>query len=549
MISRVAESAQPHRQRRHTLWVTLFFIVVTAMLTWPQAIVLTTHAVDHQDIYFNLWRLRWVAHALSTSPWDLFGGNVFYPEPRALTFSDAMLVEGLIGAPLMWIGLPPMLVHNLLLLGAIVASGVGMFVLARDLTGSRGAGIVAGLIFSFVPYRFDHYMHMELQWIMWTPWAFWALHRTFLTGSLRYGLLTGMFVALQMLSSIYYGLFLGTLLGLCAFCLLLGAHGRRLSIVKALAAGGALAAILSAAYSIPYLASKQQVGGRSDDEIITFSARPSSYLVATPDNVLWGRAFASRGRPERRLFPGALALLLAVIGLLLKPPPRAAIVYLIGGVAAFEMSLGFSGYSFRFLYDHVPMFQGLRAMARAGIFVVFFLAALAAFGYEAIASSLRRIPRMVFLAVIVAVLIGEYRVHRLTLFSYPNEAPPMYAWLAQQPSGVVVELPMPVPDALPGPDARYAYLSTFHWHPLLNGYSGFFPASYVDRTDALRTFPDDSSILRLKRDGARYLLLHVGAYPQEDRDAILEALTQRHRMAELARFGEGAHESIAFLVR
>jgi hypothetical protein len=549
MISRVAESTQPHRQRRHTLWVTLFFIVVTAMLTWPQAIVLTTHAVDHQDIYFNLWRLRWVAHALSTSPRDLFGGNVFYPEPRALTFSDAMLVEGLIGAPLIWIGLPPMLVHNLLLLGAIVASGVGMYVLARDLTGSRGAGIVAGLIFSFVPYRFDHYMHMELQWIMWTPWAFWALHRTFLTGSLRYGLLTGMFVALQMLSSIYYGLFLGTLLGLCAFCLLLGAHGRRLSIVKALAAGGALAAILSAAYSIPYLASKQQVGGRSDDEIITFSARPSSYLVATSDNVVWGRAFASRGRPERRLFPGALALLLAVIGLLLKPPPRAAIVYLIGGVAAFEMSLGFSGYSFRFLYDHVPMFQGLRAMARAGIFVVFFLAALAAFGYVAIASSLRRIPRMVFLAVIVAVLIAEYRVRRLTLFSYPNEAPPIYAWLAQQPSGVVVELPMPVPDALPGPDARYAYLSTFHWQPLLNGYSGFFPASYVDRTDALRTFPDDSSILRLKRDGARYLLLHIGTYPHEDRDAILEALTQRHRMAELARFGEGAHESIAFLVR
>jgi hypothetical protein len=549
MTSSVPEPVQSGRQRLHTMWVTLFFIAVTALLTWPQVLVLSTHAVDHHDIYFNLWRLRWIAHALATSPFNLFRGNVFYPEPRALTFSDAMLVEGVIGAPLVWIGLPPMLIHNLLLLGAIVASGVGMYVLARELTGSRGAGIAAGLIFSFVPYRFDHYMHMELQWIMWTPWAFWALHRTFNTGSLRYGLLTGMFVALQMLSSIYYGLFLGTLLGLCALCLVLGAHGRRLSIVKALAAGAAVAAIACALYAIPYLASKQQVGGRSDDEIIRFSARPSSYLVATPDNVVWGQAFASRGRPERRLFPGALALVLAVIGLLLKPPPPSALVYLIGGLAAFEMSLGFSGYSFRFLYDHVPIFQGLRAMARAGIFVVFFVAGLAAVGYAAIASSLRRIPRMVFLVVVVAVLIGEYRVRRMTLFPYPNEAPPLYAWLAQQPSGVVAELPMPVPEALPGPDARYAYFSTFHWHPLLNGYSGFFPASYVERADALRNFPDDSSILRLKRDGAYYLLLHIGAYAPEDREAILETLTQRHRMAELARFGEGPHESLAFLVR
>ena len=150
-------------------------------------------------------------------------------------------------------------------------------------------------------------------------------------------------------------------------------------------------------------------------------------------------------------------------------------MYLIAGAAAFELSLGFSGYSFRFLYDHVPMFQGLRALARAGIFVVFFLAALAAFGYVAIASSMRRIPQFAFFVLVVALLTAEYRVHRLVLFPYPNEAPPIYAWLARQPPGVVAELPMPVPEVLPGPDARYADHSIFHWHPLLNGYSGFFP--------------------------------------------------------------------------
>ena len=121
-----------------------------------------------------MWRMEWVRHALLTSPRDLFNGNQFSPERGVLAYSDAMMVESLIALPLLSAGLPPMLVHNLLLLGVIAASGIGMFVLARHLWGNTHAAIVAGLIFAFAPYRFSHFMHMELQWAVWMPWAFWA---------------------------------------------------------------------------------------------------------------------------------------------------------------------------------------------------------------------------------------------------------------------------------------------------------------------------------------------------------------------------------------
>src|SRR6266540_1830219 len=85
------------------------------------------------------------------------------------------------GAPLLWSGAPPVLVHNLVLLAGIVLSAAGIFMLALHLTGRPAAGVTAGIIFAFVPYRFDHYMHMELQWTIWIPWAFWALHRAFET--------------------------------------------------------------------------------------------------------------------------------------------------------------------------------------------------------------------------------------------------------------------------------------------------------------------------------------------------------------------------------
>jgi hypothetical protein len=533
-----------------TLFSTALFTLLTIAMTWPQASYLVTHAYPHHDVYFNMWRLAWVAHALTTDPSDLFNGNIFFPEPRALTYSDAMVVEGLIATPLLSFGVPPVLVHNLLLLGAIIASATGIFVLARYLTGSAAAGIVSGIVFAFVPYRFEHYMHMEMQWTMWIPWAFWAVHRTLDSGDWKYSLLTGLFVSLQMYSSIYYGVFLVVLLGLVTGVVLLAMPWKlATSAVLKLIPAAIVTAVLCGAYAVPYLETKKDVGGRAEREIMLYSARPSNYLVATPDNIVYGRAFASRGRPERRLFPGALVVLLAIVGLFTRPPRRAAamIGYFLAMVLAYEMSLGLSGYTYRFLFDHVPVFQGFRAVARLGIFVVFFLAVLGAFGFRALAAGRPLVVRRLLLAGAVALLVIEYRVRPLHLVEYPNEPLPIHAWLAQQPRGVVAELPMP--DDVPGTDPRTSYLSTFHWQPIVNGYSGFVPQSYLDRVDEVRRFPDDRSITRLRKDGVRYIVVNLEQYPKDEAVLVLQALTTYHRLAELKRFRERYRDTAVFLLR
>jgi hypothetical protein len=544
----VTLSLSPHGR---TWAVTLLFAVMTAFLTWPQALKISTHAWGHHDVYFNMWRLAWVAHALTTSPSRLFDGNIFYPEPRAMTYSDAMIVEGLFGTPLLMAGLPPVFVHNLLLLGAIVSSATGIFVLARHLTGSTSAGVAAGVIFAFVPYRFEHFMHMELQWTVWIPWAFWAVHRTLETGERRYGLLTGLFVSLQMLSSIYYGVFLVLLLGLVSGLLVLmrlrETRERLVKPVTSLIIGAVVAIVLCGAYAQPYVATKKEVGGRDEREIMLYSARPSSYLVATPENILYGKAFAGRGRPERRLFPGGLAVALAIVGLLSRPLSLVAIPYLMGLVAAYELSLGFGGYTYRFLFNHVTFVEGFRALARLGIFVVFFLAVLAAYGYAALAAGRGIHFRRVLFGVVLLVLTLEYRVRPLNLVAFPNHPPPLQAWLAQQPLGVVADLPMP--DPLPGDDPRAAYLSTFHWFPTVNGYSGFVPRSYLDRLDAVRNFPDDRAIARLRYDNVRYVVVHPSRYPKDVAILVLESLKTRHWLRELGRFSDGYEDTIVFFLQ
>src|SRR5215207_5807740 len=230
-----------HWRPGRTIGLTTAFALVAALMTWPQVLVLKTHAVEHQDVYFNLWRLRWIAHVIATSPADLFNGNIFYPETGVLAFSDAMLVQGVLAAPLFWLGVPPVLVHNLWLLGAIVASAVGITLLARHLTGSTAGSAVAGIVFGFAPYRFEHFMHMELQWTVWIPWAFWALQRTIETGSSRFGLLMGLFIALQMASSVYYGVFLLMLIAVVGLLQLIPLRGHHCArAARALVLGGAL---------------------------------------------------------------------------------------------------------------------------------------------------------------------------------------------------------------------------------------------------------------------------------------------------------------------
>src|SRR4029450_14080653 len=101
------------------------FAVFTSGMMWPQVRHIGDSAVPEQDIYFNMWRLHWIAHALATSPANLVNANIFDPEQRTLLFSDAMLVQGIVAAPLIWLGIRPVLVHNIMLLGAVVLSAAG----------------------------------------------------------------------------------------------------------------------------------------------------------------------------------------------------------------------------------------------------------------------------------------------------------------------------------------------------------------------------------------------------------------------------------------
>ena len=533
------------RGRGEWAGIALLFTVLSAAATWPQ-IVRPAGIPDHRDAWLNLWRLAWVAHQLPRDPAHLFDANIHYPEKRTLAYSDATLLQGIVAAPFLWMGAALPHVHTALVIGSFVFSGVAMWMLVTALTGMSSAGIAAGIVFAFAPYRFDHYMHLELLWSGWMPLTLLMLHRTFDAGARGAGVAAGLLFAAQGFSSIYYAVFFAT--ALVPF-VLLACDPKRLRWRSMLALGGGalIAGLLLWLYLTPYRDVSRTVGERSEGEALMYSAGPGHYLSATPDNYVYGGLADRFGRAEKRLFPGLVALGLAAAALW-PPLSRVRLAYLAGLLLALDLSLGPRGLSYGFLREYAFPYRGLRVPARAAAVALVFLAALAGFGWARVRESswVRRLPSG-WPAVILIVMAVEYIAVPRQLISAPTQPEPVYAWLASRPDdGAVVEIPLPDEHALPLHDAQFAHRSTFHWHPIVNGYSGNVPPSYVEFIRLARAFPSEAALAWLREARVRYIVVHERFLGGAAYGVMLEALRRQPGFLEHGPFGSAGQEATVF---
>ena len=515
--------------RHPVLAAAAILTLLTLFLTWPQGLYLGTKVAAHNDPFFSTWRLAWIAHALRVDPHHLFDTNIFYPDLNTLAYSDATLLEGAIGAPFIWAGVSPVLVYNLLLLAGIASSGVGVFVLVRYLTKNTGAALVSAAIFTLMPYRVEHYMHLELQWTVWMPLAFWALHRAVAEGSRRLGALVGVLVWLQVLSCVYYGIFLTMMVGLLGI-LLIVAHPRRAPIaLTVLAIGGLIAIALTYPYARPYIENASRLGPRDLGEVAQYSAVPLSYLATPPQNWLWGGTDRFPGN-ELHLFPGVVAIALALVAFGRRP--RAMVwTYSILCLIAVELSLGFNGRLYPVLYAYLWPLHGLRAPARFSVAALCALAVVAGFGVDYLQRRFSTVRAREWVSAIALILIVlECGSAPMQLTDVPTRVPEVYRVVGALGRAVIVEFPMADPARLPGHEPMYAFFSISHWDPLVNGYSGYVSARYLDTLRRMLTFPDDASIVHLRGLDVRYILVHESFYKASEFADLMIRIGRRQEL-------------------
>lgn len=525
----------------------MLLTVLTAAMTYPQVFNMRSGVADVGDPLLNTWALAWVAHQFPVAPGRVFDANIFHPERWTLAYSEPMLVPALVAAPLSWLGAGPILVYNLVFFAGLVFSGLGTTLLVFELTGQASAAVVAGIIFAFLPFRFDHYSHLQLQQTQWIPLSMWALHKTLTRGRLADGARLGLFAACQMLSCVYFGVFLAPYLAVAAL-VLVAAHLRFArsgtdvmvacdeAVARRTAAAVVVAAIVYGALVAPvgraHMKASQVVGERSMGEAISGSATIGDYLATSPSNRIYGQWADTFGHAERHLFPGAVAMLLAALALR-RPWPASKVAYVAALVVAFDLSRGFNGLTYPILWNVATPLRGLRVPARMGLFVGFSVAVLAGYGVAALTAALRApLVRRLAVAGLCALILLEYQSQPFGLTTMTVTAPPIYDDMMKErgdaPRAAVVELPL-------GQGPTYMYYSTFHWQDLLNGYSGFFPPSFFELAAAMNTFPDEQSLTYLRKRAARFVVVHGELMTREEYRRLVDAADRVPALRQIAR--------------
>jgi len=283
------------------------------------------------DPLLNMWTLSWDTTTLLHAPAHLWQAQLLYPNNLTLTFSENLLGEAIFFAPFFLATHNPVLAYNITFYLAFLLCGINMYFVARHYTGKPLAALVAALIYAFSPYRIGQIDHIHIVAGEWIPLAFLYLDLSFQNGRWRHWSLFALFYFLQVLTSIYYGIFMSyTLL---AFILIryswpflsqLLQRGRvyLLYIMKqALKPTVVFTILIIILYLLlaPYFAIQRQGLARTLSETAAFSAFVRDFGFTAPFNWLYGVHFYNgvplRNDSEHYLFLGWAALVLGALGI------------------------------------------------------------------------------------------------------------------------------------------------------------------------------------------------------------------------------------------
>ena len=534
--------------------VFLLFCLWAVLMTWPLATDLSHRLASWGDPVFQAWTLAWDLHALRTHPLNIFNANIFYPYRNTLAYSDYLFGQAALIAPLLVKTGNAILADNVSLLLSYALSGFAMYLLVLDLTGSRLAGIVAGFAYAFAPARIAQFEHLHLTSAEWLPLAVFAARRALVRRSLRWAVILGLIVILQGLFGVYYFYFLAILLGI-VFGAYLIARRDRDSLIGVMQAG--LACLIGAAFLIPILIPYQVVHDdlgieRTVAEMNKWRAVPSDYLAVSPRSRYYGDTLGSTNSRdlERDLFPGAILITLALVGLFQRRLGWERWTLFAVAIISIILSFGLTGHvlghdvplPYRFFYYLVPGFRAIRVPARLGLLALVGLGGLAGLGVDLILRRVAGISRQAFTQLAVGgslsiLLIFGMSVEYTTRIPLPGPLPatlaeanrPDYAWLAAHPAPAI-ELPMGdgiIASAWPN------FWSTFHWNPTVNGYSGIAPPVYYIFRDEMKAFPSERTIRLLQGIGVRNVVYHADPRIDPSTDPVLTAVRSTPQLTQV----------------
>lgn len=486
------------------------FAVLAIAHTWPLATAPGRWSRnDTHDTVHHEWILAWDAHQIVTDPVHLFDTNTFYPERDTLAYSDHLIVQGLMGAPLFWLGASPVLVYNLLLMTGLALTGWAMSLVVAGWTGNRWAGLLSGSLVAFNAMTLTRFAEIQDQHLEFLPFALVALDAVLRMPNVKDALRLAGWFTLQALTCGYLLAFMS--LSLLAAVLVrpgewIGPRFRRVAGCLLLAA--AVAGVVLTPFLLPYLrVSRGQGFSRPMAEVALYSARLTDYL-ATGGRLhfaLWSDRFFDR----EGLFPGIIAAGLALVALAsgVAWTDRRARMAVAFGVVGCALSFGPAFPLYGLVAKLFPIMAGIRGASRFGQFFLIAVAILAGFGLTTLQRRYARFAAGLGVVLLLGVHLEALRAP--IVYRRFDGISPIFDSLKGVDHALVACFPFPPPrEAFHNVDCMLA--STRFWQPLVNGYSSFMPERYNRSAEALGAFPEGDTLAYLKSLGVTHVIVFTG---------------------------------------
>lgn len=488
-------AVQPHHPLRSRALRWLFHLVVAISTTAPLAWTLRGLPIGREGVAtvpeFNLWSLRWTAARLPHGLVGWWNAPIFWPEPGAYARSE---LQPLTGAGFWVIRslTPDTVAYGLLLIGAITLNGIAMNALARRVGVAAIPAALAGVLAQTIPFAFAQLGVLQLLMLWPVLTAITCLLAWAEDPSPRWAAGLGLAVAAAVLTCGYHAV-LFTMAAIVA-APLLARRSWQLEW-RARIGGLLLAAAIAAALTLPFvLAQHRWIAG----------------IEWTDSTIRAGSASWSDLAPGGRHWPGTLLVILGIAGAGLTFRRRSTRFLLGLGVVASMIALGtrlsiFGIRPYATLVRHFEVFAQMRSPYRATALTQLVLAALAAHTIDWMWHRRRVLGPAIASIAVAAVLVTT------ELGSGPIVPPPArhQAWmgyLARHRGGAVLMVPMaPSPSVFDFEPTTSAMLQSLdHGHPLVNGYTGFFPLDHEQLIERMRAFPSRATVAELRRDDVRF---------------------------------------------
>lgn len=503
--------------------VALVFVGLTVWLLAPLSTSLRSHLFDARsfagfylnrpDIELHAWILAWGTHALAHGNISgFFDANIFHPMPQTLTLSEHMLGSQPFFAPLYLSTQNLTLALNLWVLSTFVLCGLAMYWVALRWFESHAAAAVAAVVYAFAPWRFAELSHVQILSVQYLPLLAYAVWRSADRRDIGLWVAICGLTVIQALSS-YYLAYMGFLL-VAVIALVQVAFVRPARRARIVYVGSALvvAALIMIPFTLPYLELRSVGGYGVKIDPPQYWPVIRNYLfplfppgsdgvwaawLAVPWVALLGLALGATTRTYRRL-----TIALGVLGLLSACIAVGGKVW-IGTTRIFDLD--------QLLSMLVPGWSGVRVYNRFAVLTWLTMSLLAAlpFGRRRWRESARaRLTRGLAAGGLTAALLYSAAALDMRIRPSPEEATntDAYQWLAAHGEGDPL---LEWPSGFAWDESAYVYLSTLHWHPIVNGYSGYRPAPSRLILELARSLPEHRATHTLvELNVARWLLVH-----------------------------------------